>query len=91
MEECFPLDHIQVSSKGDLKMTDEKKLELLADTFDCATEDLSDDMSLDELENWNSMTKLSLIVLMDDEFGKTLTSDEIKGFKTVGDVMAFMD
>ena len=71
-------------------MTDEKKLELLADTFDCDVEDLSADMVLEELENWDSMTKLSLIVLMDDECGKTLTSDKIKTFKTVGDVMAFM-
>lgn len=71
-------------------MTDEKKLELLADTFDCDVEELSADMALEELENWDSMTKLSLIVLMDDECGKTLTSDEIKTFKTVGDVMTFM-
>ena len=71
-------------------MNDEKKLELLAETFDCEVEDLSADMELSELDNWDSMTKLSLIVLMDDECGKTLTSSEIKEFKTVGDVMAFM-
>ena len=71
-------------------MTDEKKLELLADTFDCGIGDLNADLALEELENWDSMTKLSLIVLMDDEFGKTLTSNEIKTFKTIGDVMAFM-
>ncbi len=71
-------------------MTEEKKMELLADTFDCDVEELSADMALEELENWDSMTKLSLIVLMDDECGKTLTSGEIKAFKTVGDVMTFM-
>ncbi len=72
-------------------MTDEKKLELLADTFDCEAEELSADMALEDLENWDSMTSLSLIVLMDDECGKTLTSDDIKKFKTVGDIMAFME
>ena len=71
-------------------MSDEKKLALLADTFDCDVEDLNADLALDELENWDSMTKLSLIVLMDDEFGKTLTSNDIKAFKTIGDVMAYM-
>ena len=71
-------------------MTDAKKLELLAETFDCDVDDLSAEMALEDLENWDSMTKLSLIVLMDDECGKILTSDEIKAFKTVGDVMAFM-
>ena len=72
-------------------MTNEKKLELLADTFDCDVVDLSADKLLEELDNWDSMTKLSLIVLMDDECGKTLTSEEIKAFSTVGDVMAFME
>ena len=72
-------------------MTDERKLELLAETFDCEVADLTEDVLLEDLENWGSMAKLSLIVLMDDEFNKVLTSDEIKAFKTVGDVMSFMD
>lgn len=71
-------------------MTDEKKLELIADVFDCDPEDLHTDLLLEEVSNWNSMSKLSLIVLMDDEFGKTLTSNEIRNFKTVGDVMEYM-
>lgn len=71
-------------------MTDEKKMELIADLLDCDVEELSPEMSLDEFGNWDSMTKLSLIVLVDDEFGKTLTSNEIKEFKTIGDIMAFM-
>ncbi len=72
-------------------MTDEKKIELLAETFDCDADELSAETLLEDLDNWGSMAKLSLIVLMDDEFNKVLTSDEIKGFKTVGDVMAFME
>lgn len=72
-------------------MTDEKKLELLAEVFDCEVEDISADTELTELENWDSMAKLSLIVMMDDECGKTLTSNEIKTFKTVGDIMIYMD
>ncbi len=71
-------------------MTNEKKLELLADVFDCDAEELNADLVLEELENWDSMTKLSLIVLMDDECGKTLTSNDIKAFKTIGDVMDYM-
>ena len=55
-------------------MTEEKKLELLAEVFDC-----------------EAMSALSLIVMMDDECGKTLTRDQIKGFKTVGDILAWMD
>ena len=71
-------------------MNNEMKLELLADIFYCYLEDLSEEMELSELENWDSMAKLSLIVMMDDECGKTLTSDVIKTFSTIGDVMSFM-
>ena len=71
-------------------MTNENKLELLAEVFDCDVEDITAETELTELENWDSMTKLSLIVMMDDECGKTLTSNEIKNFKTVGDIMDFM-
>ena len=71
-------------------MNDEKKLELLADVFDCDVEDLTPESALDSFDNWDSMTKLSLIVLMDDEFGKQLKGDEIKAFKTIGDIMNYM-
>ena len=71
-------------------MTDDKKLEMLAGVFDCDVTDLSADLTLDNLENWDSMTKLSLIVLMDDEFGKTLTGNEIKKFQTVSDILTYM-
>ena len=72
-------------------MTDEKKLELLAEILECDVEDISADKVLADMEEWNSMAMLSLIVMMDDECGKTLTSGEIGKFKTVGDIMDFMD
>ena len=36
------------------------------------------------------MAKLSLIVMMDDEFGVKLTGDVIKSFVTVGDILNLM-
>ena len=71
-------------------MSYEEKLELLAETLDCDVEEITAETELETLENWDSMTKLSLIVLMDDEFGKTLTSDVIKTFSTIGDIMNYM-
>lgn len=47
-------------------------------------------MELEDVDNYDSMAKLSLIVLMDDDFGKKLTGDNIKGFKTVQDILDFM-
>ena len=36
------------------------------------------------------MTKLSLIVMMEDEFDRKLTGSEIKNFKTVQDILNLM-
>jgi acyl carrier protein len=36
------------------------------------------------------MTKLTIIVLCDDEFGKKLTGEQIKSFKKVKDILDFM-
>jgi len=71
-------------------MTLEKKLELIADVLEYEDE-LSPDTLLVDLEGWDSLSKLSLIVTMDDEFGKSLTGMQIKEFKTVQDILNFME
>ncbi len=72
-------------------MTNEKKIELLADLFELDESELDPSMELAAMDTWESMTMLSLIVLMDDECGKRLTSDDIKTFVTVQDVMNYME
>lgn len=68
-----------------------KKIELLADLFEVEPEEIVAEQKLDQFEPWDSMSKLSLIVLMDDEFGKKLTGEQILQFATLGDILAFMD
>lgn len=43
-------------------------------------------MSFDE---WDSLTALSIIALMDSDYGKLLTNDQIKEFKTINDIVEF--
>ena len=69
----------------------EKKIELLADLFEVEPEEIVAEQVLDEFDAWDSMSKLSLIVLMDDECGKKLTGEQILQFKTLGDIMDFME
>lgn len=71
-------------------MTNEKKMELLEETFDVDSGVLSMDTVLEDLDEWDSMTKLSLIVVFSDEFNKKITSEEIKKFVTVKDIIDFM-
>lgn len=68
-----------------------EKLALLEDTFDVDEGALTPDMGLDELEEYDSMTKLSLIVMVEEEFGKKLSGDVIKGFKTIQDILNVMN
>lgn len=62
----------------------EDMLELDGEVLEPATE-------LSSIDEYDSMAKLSLIVLMDDEFGKKLTGEKIRQFKTVQDILDFMD
>ena len=67
-----------------------EKLAKLEDMLEIDEGTLKAESNLEDIENWDSMAKLSLIVLMDDEFGKTLKSEDIKSFKTIQDILDFM-
>lgn len=45
---------------------------------------------LASLDAWDSMGRLSLIVMCDDEFGKKLTSEQIRSFETVQDILDYL-
>ena len=67
-----------------------KKIAMLEETLELEEGDLKPEMVLADIEEYNSMAKLALIVLMSDEFGKKLTSDQIKSFVTVQDILDYM-
>ena len=71
-------------------MTNEEKIALLEETWELDEGTLSEDTVLADVEEYDSMAKLSLIVLCDDEFEKKLDGDTIKGFVTVKDILDFM-
>lgn len=71
-------------------MTKSEKIALLEDAWELDEGTLTEETVLDDLEEFDSMGKLSLIVLCDDEFGKKLPGDIIKSFKTVKDILEFM-
>ncbi len=71
-------------------MTEREKIALLEDMLELEEGDLSMDTELDDIDEYDSMAKLSLIVLMEDEFGIKLTGDVIKNFQTVSDIVRLM-
>ena len=72
-------------------MTNQEKIALLEETLEIDEGTLTEDMLLEDVDEYDSMAILSLIVMMDDEFGVKLTGDMIKGFQTVGDILAVME
>jgi acyl carrier protein len=45
---------------------------------------------LNSLESWDSMAKLSLIVLLSDTYDKKTSNDDLKQFKTIQDIFNFI-
>ncbi len=72
-------------------MDEKEKLALLEETFDVDEGSLAPDMVLEDIDEYDSMTKLSLIVMISDNFGKKLTGAEIKAFETVQDILDVMN
>lgn len=71
-------------------MTQEEKIALLEDMLELESGALAPETELSSIDEYDSMAKLSLIVLMDDEFSKKLTGEKIREFKTVQDILNFM-
>lgn len=70
-------------------MTNEEIIRLFEETLDVEANSLSEETVLSSIDEYDSMAKLSLIVMADDEFSKKMTGEDILGFKKVGDVVAF--
>lgn len=71
-------------------MTEQKKIELLAEVLDMDSTDLSPGTCLDELEEWDSMARLGIIILFEDECGKKISREEIFDFRYVSDILEAM-
>ena len=52
--------------------------------------ELTAETVLDDVDGWDSIAALSLIVMLDEHFGKTITGAQIKELSTVSDILAYM-
>lgn len=68
----------------------EEKIAMLENLLELDGGSLRPETELISIDEYDSMAKLSLIVMMDDEFGKRLTGEKIRLFKTVQDILDFM-
>lgn len=72
-------------------MKETEKIALIEETMELDEGELKIDSVLSDYDEWDSLSKLSLMALAKQKFGKTLTADTLKGFVTVKDICDWMD
>lgn len=65
----------------------ERKKEILADILEVDVEDVVENKQLEDYETWDSVAVLSVIAVINEEFNRFPMADEIRAYKTVGDLM----
>lgn len=66
------------------------KIAKFKDVIEC-DEIITPQTPLDSIAEWDSMGKISTIVMLADEYGYTLTFDELKKLNIVGDILDLMN
>jgi acyl carrier protein len=69
----------------------QEKLNALEDMMELDEGILSPETSLDDIEEWDSLAALSLVVLLKEEFDKKITGQEIRAFQTIRDILNVME
>ena len=67
-------------------MTLEEKISLLENVME-----LDVDAQLDDIEEWDSFAKLSLMVAIKKSYKKAITVEELRSFQTIGDICDYLD
>ncbi len=68
-------------------MSVEEKLALIEECMDLDEGSLKLESRLDEYEEWDSLTVLSIIATVAEKTGRNLTGDELKRVRTVSDIV----
>lgn len=71
-------------------MTQQEKIEALAEMFEVESGLLKPETALDTLQ-WDSMAMLSLIALVSERFGKRVAGSQLKAFKTIQNLLEVME
>ena len=71
-------------------MTRDEMIRMIEDMLDVESGSLTEQTLLADIEEYDSMAKLSLIVMSDDEFDKKLTGEQILKFVTIQDIVDFL-
>lgn len=71
-------------------MTNKEIINLIEDALEIDANTLTEETKLDDIEELDSLGKLTLITLFDDEFDKELKGEHLIEFKTIKDLLDFL-
>ena len=69
----------------------QEKLTLIEEEQDVAEGSLTPETLLAEVDEWDSIAALSLVVMLDEKFEKTVSGAQIKALESVNDILAYMN
>ncbi len=69
----------------------QEKLALIEEVLDVEEGSLKPETELVDVDEWDSIAALSLIVMLDEKFEKTVSGTQIKALETVNDILALME
>lgn len=72
-------------------MTTKEKLAALEEIMELDEDTLTPETQLKDIEEWDSLSALSFVVLLGDEFDRKISGREIRDFETIQDMLNVME
>lgn len=64
---------------------------ILSALIDVPVENIPDDASMDDLEQWDSLAQMNLVIALEDEFGVSIPDEEVGTMVSLPLVMSLLD
>ena len=64
--------------------------QLMAEALDCPVEGIGQDASITQLEGWNSLAFMRLVVALEEKLGHELEPEKLLALNTVADIASLL-
>lgn len=71
--------------------TDEKVKELIANVLNVSVDEVTDNTEIGELEEWDSLHNVQILVALEEEFRIKMTPDLLMDLETVEDIVDLIE
>lgn len=69
----------------------ERLQEIFRDVFDDEELEIRDDMSAKDIEDWDSLAQINLIIAIEKEFGVKFNLEEVSKLKNIGEMLELIN